>query len=150
MAARAKTRRRGRQVFVAMSFKPEFDAVWSGGMKPAIEEAGLEALRLDELQHSDKICDRVVAEIRRSGALVADCSAGSGNVYFEAGLALGLDLDVIWTCRRSAESKLQFDTRQYPHILWDDPEDLREKLRDRLEATLVSALDRAAEDTPGV
>jgi hypothetical protein len=133
-----------------MSFKPEFDAVWSSGMKPAIEEAGLEALRLDELQHSDKICDRVVAEIRRSGALVADCSAGSGNVYFEAGLALGLDLDVIWTCRRSAESKLQFDTRQYPHILWDDPEDLREKLRDRLEATLVSALDRAAEDTPGV
>lgn len=125
-----------RQVFVAMSFDPQFHPA-RDALAAAIREVGLTPMRMDQIEHNDKICDRLVAEIRRSRLVIADCSQGSGNVYFEAGFALGLGLTVIWTCRESEKDELKFDTRQYAHILWKDPEELRRKLVDRLNATLL-------------
>ncbi len=125
-----------RQVFVAMSFDAQFRSAYDA-LAAAILEVGLTPMRVDQVEHNDKICDRLVAEIRRSRLVIADCSHGSGNVYFEAGFALGLGLTVIWTCRESDKDELKFDTRQYAHILWKDPEELRRKLVDRLNATLL-------------
>lgn len=131
-----RTKSDERQVFVAMSFDPQYEPAWEA-MAAAIRASGLKPMRVDKLEHNEKICDRLVAEIRRSRMLVADCSHGSGNVYFEAGFALGLGLTVIWTCRESEKDELRFDTRQYAHILWKDPTDLGRKLADRLNATLL-------------
>jgi hypothetical protein len=38
------------------------------------------------------------------------------NVYFEAGVALGLGRPVIWTCREDDIARLPFDTRQFDMI----------------------------------
>jgi hypothetical protein len=46
---------------------------------------------------------------------------------------------VIWTCREDDIGNLHFDTRQYPHIVWHEPADLRSQLRDRLRALLPGA-----------
>ena len=59
-----------------------------------------------------------------------------GGVYFEAGFALGLGLRVVYTCRKDEVDKLAFDTRQYSHILWEKPEDLREALANRIVALI--------------
>ncbi len=131
-----RTKSDERQVFVAMSFDPQYEPAFDA-MAAAIRASGLKPMRVDKLEHNEKICDRLVAEIRRSRMLVADCSHGSGNVYFEAGFALGLGLTVIWTCKESEKDELRFDTRQYAHILWKDPADLERKLSDRLNATLL-------------
>jgi len=53
---------------------------------------------VDELDHREKICDRMLAEIRRSQVVIADFTRHSQNVYFEAGFALALGRLVIWTC----------------------------------------------------
>jgi hypothetical protein len=127
-----------RQAFVAMWFDSSMDEAWVNGIKPGIEDTGaFDALRVDQLQHNEKIDDRIVAEIRRSGLLVADFTGNRGGVYFEAGFAMGLAIPVIWTCRSDAIGNVHFDTRQYNHIAWETPQELRRRLRDRIDATIT-------------
>jgi nucleoside 2-deoxyribosyltransferase len=131
---------RSRRVFVAMSFRPELDGAYDVGIRPAIEGVGLEAIRVDREQFNDKICDRIVAEIRACGALVAEVTGHRPGVYFEAGLAMGLGKPVVWACRRDELAAAHFDTRQYNHLVWETPEELHSRLSDRLRATIVPEL----------
>lgn len=125
-----------RVVFVAMSFAPELETAFQEGIAPGIRYAGYEPLRVDKVEHNEKICDRIVAEIRRSRILVADVTMQRQGVYFEAGFAMGLGMPVIWTCRKDDLSGVHFDTRQYNHIVWETPAELRIRLRDRILATV--------------
>ena len=127
-----------RQAFVAMSFDPGITEVFDKGIKPGIEEAGdFGAYRIDREDHNERIDDRIIAEIRRSRFLVADFTHNRGGVYFEAGFALGLGLPVIWIANKKWEDKIHFDTRQYNHIFYDNPEDLCERLKARIQATIL-------------
>jgi hypothetical protein len=125
--------------FVAMSFDPSLDEAWVKGIEPALRiDCGLDPIRVDKTEHNEKICDKIIAEIRLSQFLVADFTLHRQGVYFEAGFALGLGRPVIWMCRKDEliPDKVHFDTRQYNHIKWTTPEDLRVKLRDRVIATI--------------
>ncbi len=124
------------QAFVAMWFNKDLDLAWSDGFKKALDETGYKPLRIDLKEHNEKICDLILAEIRKSGLLVADFTGQRGGVYFEAGFAKGLGIPVVWTCRDTDIETCHFDTRQYNHIVWKEPSDLREKLVHRIEATL--------------
>jgi hypothetical protein len=124
------------RAFVAMWFDDSVKEAWAEGIRPGLEDAGYTAVRLDTVEHNEKIDDRIIAEIRRSGLVVADLTGGRANVYFEAGFAMGLGIPVIWTCREDHLDDLHFDTRQYNYIGWTTPAELRERLRLRIEATL--------------
>ncbi len=84
-----------KQCFVAMSFDPELDAIYEQGIKKAIKEAGYEPIRIDKEEHNEKICDRIIAEIRKSRFLVADFTQQKHGVYFEGGFAMGLNIPII-------------------------------------------------------
>ena len=128
------------QAFVAMWFGQDMTEVYDQGIKPAIEEAGYNPMRIDRKLDVEKIDDAIVAEIRRSRFLVADFTHGQdgarGGVYFEAGFAMGLAMPVIFTCRSDMVTKLHFDTRQYAHIVWSTPDKLYFDLRDRILARI--------------
>lgn len=126
------------QAFVAMWFDKSLDVIWEEGFKQGLVEAGYRPLRIDKKDFNDKIDDQIVAEIRRSGLVVADVTGHRAGVYFEAGFAMGLGIPVIWTCREDEIGKAHFDTRQYNHIVWNEAQDLREKLVNRIRATLPS------------
>jgi nucleoside 2-deoxyribosyltransferase len=127
-----------RQAFVAMWFAKEMDDAWLSGFKPGVEAHGYySAVRVDSIEHNQKIDDRIIGEIRRSGLVIADFTGNRGGVYFEAGYAQGLGLPVIWTCRADYVDRLHFDTRQYNHIVWNTPTELQEKLRQRIAATVL-------------
>ncbi len=49
---------------------------------------------------------------------------------------MGLGLPVIWTCKSPDIASAHFDTRQYNHIVWTEPGELREKLALRIRATI--------------
>lgn len=123
------------EAFVAMWFNKDMDMAWDKGFRPALEKCGYKAVRIDLVHHNEKICDRIVSEIRRAGLLVADCTGQRMNVFFEAGFAVGLGTPVIWTCRSDYMKELPFDTRQYNHVEWKDEMELYEKLVDRIMAT---------------
>ena len=125
------------QVFVAMSFAEEMDNVYHEGLSPGIKDAGYEPLRVDMQEHNEKICDLIIAEIRKSRFLVADVTMQRQGVYYEAGFAQGLGLPVVWTCRDDDSKNCHFDTRQYNHIMWSNPDELRQALKNRIEATIV-------------
>ena len=128
------------QVFVAMWFDPSLNIAYYEGIEPAIRDCGYDPKRIIDDLTVDKIDDSIVAEIRRSRFLVADFTHGKegarGGVYYEAGFAHGLGIDVIFTCRRDMIDNVHFDTRQYAHILWDNASDLRSSLRDRILARI--------------
>jgi hypothetical protein len=133
-----KPGRDSRQAFVAMWFNPDRVRVFDDGFKPAIEaDERTKAFRVDRKEHNQKIDDEIVAEIRRSRYLVADFTGNRGGVYFEAGFALGLGLPVIWCVEQGQEKDLHFDTRQFNHVTYADPADLKAKLVNRIRATIV-------------
>lgn len=145
------------QCFVAMWFDRSMEEAYEEGIKPAIEAAGYSPLRIDREEFLGKIDDAIIAEIRRSRFVVADFThkvadirngecheseegheqlGARGGVYYEAGFAHGLDLPVIFTCRNDMIEKVHFDTRQFNHIVWENPDDLREKLTNRIGSVL--------------
>jgi hypothetical protein len=125
-----------RSAFVAMSFDSTLTSAFSDGIEPALREAAYEPLRVDRVHHNEKICDRIIAEIRRSRFVIADVTLQRQGVYFEAGFAMALGLPVIWCCRNDDLKNVHFDTRQYNHIVWEKPSDLKQQLLDRIEATI--------------
>ncbi|MBA3976543.1 MAG: hypothetical protein C0504_20240 [Candidatus Solibacter sp.] len=132
------------RVFVAMSFKPELNPAYDDGIKPAVEnDCLLSCYRIDREEHNDKICDRILADIRRSHIVVADFTNNAAGVYFEAGFGLALGKTVIWSVREDHLKDVHFDTRQYNHIVWKNPEDLRTSLRDRIQAKFQDAVNRS-------
>lgn len=132
--------RESSQGFVAMWFEPSMQPVWREAIEPAIREAGYEPQRIDLKHHTNKICDEIIAEIRRSRFIVADFTHGEegarGSVYYEAGFAHGLNIPVIFTCRKDMFDNIHFDTRQYLHIVWEQPGDLRKQLAARISAVI--------------
>ena len=133
------------RAFVAMWFgepdgeRASMDNAYQS-MELAIREAGYDPVRIDKLNHLNKIDDEIVAEIRRSRFVVADFTQGEsgarGGVYFEAGFAKGLNIEVIFTCRKGSIEKVHFDTRQYRHIVWETPEELRTELLNSIRANI--------------
>ena len=83
--------------------------------------------------------------------LVGDFTVDRGGIYFEAGYALGLGLPVIWLVREDELAKVHFDNRQYNFVAWRDGawEELRDRLRFRIEATRRDAWILAGRNTAG-
>jgi nucleoside 2-deoxyribosyltransferase len=160
--------------FVAMWFNPDMQNVFDQAVKPAIEfteegqtEPRFKAIKIDNVEHINDINDEIIANIRRSRFMVCDLTGYRGGVYFEAGFAHGLGLQVIYTCRKdwSSEDKLRdiagnvvetlkdssdrdirvrkegvhFDLAHRNRIEWEEDKlgEFREKLENRIKAVIV-------------
>lgn len=123
-----------------MWFDKSMDEAYEGGIGKAIEGAGYIPMIIRQKEFNNYIDDEIISEIRKSKFVVADFTSMSGQprggVYFEAGFAKGLGLEVIWTCRADQIKKVHFDTRQFNHIVWKDVEDLHRQLKVRIGATI--------------
>ncbi|MHB9132080.1 MAG: hypothetical protein ACYDBB_13480 [Armatimonadota bacterium] len=126
------------QCFVAMSYDNEMMDIYRRTIRKAVEDTGYQPLIVAETEHNDYVCDRVFAEIRKSRFIIADFTGNKGGVYLEAGFAAGLGLPVIWTCRAKDEDKekLHFDVTHYNFIMWHSEEELYQRLKNRIEATI--------------
>jgi hypothetical protein len=124
------------QGFVAMWFDQSMLEVWLKGFSPGIQDAGYVPMRIDNKEHANKICDEIIVEIRRSRFVVADFTGQRNGVYYEAGFAAGLPIQVIWTCRKDHFADLHFDIRQYSCIDWQTPAELRNRLHNRIVALI--------------
>jgi len=123
-----------KQVFIAMKFK-DMDSIYNAIYR-AVEDAQFIPLRIDKKEHINQITNEIQYEISQSGLIVADVTGQNQGVYFEAGYAMGLNIPVIWTCNEKEIKDIHFDTRQYNTILWNDENDLYEKLKNRIIAIM--------------
>jgi len=120
--------------FIAMSFDDDLVPL-STSIRKAIEDAGYKPLRVDDEEHIDKIDDKIIASIRKCRFIIADLTQHKNGVYFEAGFAMGLNIPIFWTCKKT-DTGLHFDIRQYNCIFWENPGELEVKLSNRIEGVL--------------
>lgn len=128
------------QAFVAMWFSKEMNEYYENAIKPAIEQDGTKCVRIDLQEHNNKICDEIIKEINKSKYVVADFTGNRGGVYYEAGFAHGLGIPVIWTIQKKDLIDVHFDTRQYNHIVYENVNELKNKLTNRIQATIIGII----------
>ena len=126
--------------FIAMDFSKVMDPAHAAIRRAVARTKRFEPLRVDDraAEHLGMIDDLIIAEIRKSRFVIADFTNQKGGVYFEAGMALGMGLPVVWCCRQDdvERNKLHFDTRQFAHIVWTSESDLEEQLYHKIEAVI--------------
>lgn len=111
--------------------------------------------RVDYHPSDDRIDAEIIGHLRRSRLVVADVTGERPSVYYEAGFAQGLGVPVIWCCNESWHTvvpekvaansaeppdlkiffwkdRLHFDVRQFPHLFWREPSDLRQQIEARI------------------
>lgn len=129
-------------VFVAMWFgetdpdKEQQMKLYDEAIKPAIEDAGYKATRVDLVHHNDFIMNRILGDIRIAPFVVADFKGHRQGVYFEAGFARGLGIPIVNTCPEQEIKDAHFDTKQLNHVLWKNPGDLYVKLREHIRGSI--------------
>lgn len=133
------------QVFVAMMFSQDMNDVYEKVYKSVIQSLNYTSMRIDEKDYAGLIIDEITSEISNSVALVADLTGNRGGVYYEAGIARGLQLcnhpiKLIFTCRQDFfdSEKVHFDVRGDNILLYADTSDLSVKFRKRLTTVLGS------------
>ncbi len=124
--------------FVAMASDPKLSPLYDECIQPVVSGLGFTVIRVDRVEHNGNINDLIIAELRRCQFLIADFTFQRYGVYFEAGYAMALGREVVFTCRADEFTKgVHFDTRPYNHIRWTEPSDLKDPLRSRILATVT-------------
>lgn len=88
----AKPPKKSNQIFVAMMFSDEMDDFYDQAYKPVAEDMGYTTMRIDRKDYTGLIIEEIESEIKNSIAVIADLTGNRGGVYYEAGIARGLQL----------------------------------------------------------
>ena len=76
----------GKKSDLASGTEIDFDQIYQAGIRPAIEEAGLEALRGDEERTGGIIHSAMFARLLLAEVVVADLTLANPNVFYELGI----------------------------------------------------------------
>ena len=125
-----------RGCFVAMWFDPSMEDVYQCGIYKPLKDIGFNPIRVDKIEHNDRIDHVIFDLIRRSRFVVADFTGNRAGVYYESGFASGLGLPVIHTCRRDSFEGRHFDVLTINTIVYDTAEALANDLRRRVLETI--------------
>lgn len=103
------------------------------GISKAVSDSGNEIYFLDLDAHNENIFNKMMTEIVGCKFLIADFTSQNTGVYYEAGYAKVLVKTVIYTCKNSDFGNVHFDIKQTQFVVWNNAEDLAEKLLDQIE-----------------
>jgi len=135
------------QGFIAMMFSEDMKEIQQA-IEKAIYDAGYIPRIMNKLQHNGQVVPEMLYQIRMSDFLVADLTGNRGGVYFEAGYALGMKKEVIFTVNEDIvkkEEKLiqknrintpHFDVAQYNQVRYTCAEDLKTNLTERIISSI--------------
>lgn len=132
----ASSGKSSKNAFVAMSFSDDMKDVREA-IKKAITECGYIPRIMDEIEHNHQIVPEMLYEIRQARFIVAELTGHNNGAYFEAGYALGQGKPVIQVCcKKRFGDDGHFDVKQINTVLWETTDDLVERLKSRIQATI--------------
>lgn len=142
--------------FIAMAFEYEdTDKVYDDLIAPTLRGKGITPIRVDHIEHTDDIDDRIIAELKRCDFILADLTYARPSVYYEAGFA-ERNVSAIYICRRDHLSanpddefgnlRVHFDLQMKNIIPWSSHSDTRfaRRLATRINL-IITPLIRAKE-----
>lgn len=149
----------GSQAFVAMWFHEGMGAAYERGIHPAVEACGYSPYIVNRRPTDKKIDDEIIANIRKSRLVIADLTGLRPSVFYEAGFAHGLGIQLVLTCQRGPRVPFTqvapdgntpeprepatwfdhirehaFDLRNHVILAWSSPEELSRALTEHIEA----------------
>lgn len=137
--------------FVMMPFAEPLGGYYESVYRPAIEKAGLRAVRADaDIFGTGKIMDQVWSGILSAKVLVAELTSRNPNVFYELGLAHALKKPVVLVSAR--EEDVPFDL-QHIRVIYYDVNDpfWGQKLLSKVAENILSAIENPEEAIlPGV
>ena len=125
---------------VMMPFDARFDAVY-GALRDAINAAGLECCRADDIWENDHIMDDVISLIWRARLVISDLSTKNPNVFYETGIAHSLR-----TRRhpdRGVDRRRTFDLRSLRTVVYLSNNEGLADLKDQVTTRLSNLLARS-------
>ncbi|RKN71901.1 hypothetical protein [Paenibacillus ginsengarvi] len=104
---------------------------WSMTIFPKLQQCGYIPSMI-EYSKLNKVGDSAFQTIAESKLLVADLSGDCADIYFAAGYALGQEVPVLISVQRSEAERLAIKSSQMRPIVWEQTEELADKLQQRL------------------
>lgn len=131
--------------FVMQPFAPPLGTYFELIYRPAIEKAGLRAVRADaDIFATGKIMDQVWSGINAARVLVAELTSKNPNVYYELGLAHAMKKPVVLVSAR--EDDVPFDLQHIRVIYYDTTDPFwGPKLIDKVAENILSAISNPEE-----
>jgi hypothetical protein len=120
-----------RQVVAVMSFSrdPKLEDAYES-FQEICREHQYECSRVDNTNSVGRIVPEIYARIKKAAFVIADLTEERPNIYYELGLAQGLNKPVVVTAFKG--TILPFDVADIPTIFWEGQKQLKDKLRERV------------------
>ena len=132
--------------FILMPFADEFEPVHEA-IRAAIESAGLEPLRADDIFSTRAGMEKILRGIAEAEVIAADMSGQNANVFYEVGVAHTQRENVILLMRE--DDDFPFDLQHIDHLVYRPTQDGLRELTERLASVIRSLpTEPAAEPTP--
>ncbi len=125
--------------FVLMPFDPEFDRIYERLIKPSIEEEGYEVRRADSDLNQRNIMRTIIEGIGLADLVVAELTGNNTNVFYELGIAHGLQKPVIMISQDL--SQVPFDLRSYNVVTYTTEFDAVDNFKDALRGLALGNRD---------
>ncbi|MBI2634736.1 hypothetical protein HYW82_03670 [Candidatus Peregrinibacteria bacterium] len=124
-----KVNRKSKQGFIACWFtdppNPNNQAIVDG-----IKNAGYEAMILQGKHFPETVISKALGEIKKSRFVVVDLTGERKSVFFEAGYALGINIDVLFVVEKeywdANKTSLEFYVKNYNIKAYSSPAELQE------------------------
>lgn len=124
------------RAFVAIDFG-ESTNVLREKIREGVQSAGYQAIFMDEEHYNGQIVPEMLYRIDACRFVIADLTHKNSNVYFEAGYATGQNKEVIYLCKEAKlDTSPQFDVAQYNLLTYETIDEIPQKLKARIEATI--------------
>jgi nucleoside 2-deoxyribosyltransferase len=122
--------------FIAIKFKYNEERIEA--IQKAIALAGYEPRIMSEYETNNWIMPEIFHQIKLSKFVVVDLSIRCDGAYYEAGYAYALGKEVIhlYDNREQGTNPLHFDVAQKSTVMYNDYDELVEKLVARIKATV--------------
>ena len=125
-----------KDVFIIMAMTkedPGLDDVHAAIME-VCKKNGLKAFRVDDVEDTEKITDKIMESIDSSLFVIADLTHERPNVYYEVGYTHGISKRVIFTAKEG--TLLHFDIKDFAVIFYPNITTLKTKLNSKIKAIL--------------
>lgn len=131
--------KRQKLCFVIMPFHEGLRPVYEQAIKPACQQTGFAAVRVDEVEGVYNINRQIIEHLFKSDVIIADLTDWRPNVFYELGVAHAIANKTIMIINQ--KDQVPFDVKIYRCLLYESGPDGLAKLTAELASALASLED---------